>query len=65
MTYEEFEAEFKKHHICGYPLIPYDLSYDSACPVCEPDGVQWGIECRRLYNDGCTERRNHYWGISC
>ena len=62
-SYKEFEAEFKKHHICGYPIIPYELAYDSRCPLCCPEWEQWKDECRELYDKGCTVRRNHYWGV--
>jgi hypothetical protein len=50
MTYEEFEQEYKQHHTCGYPMIPYNLSYASDCPMCEPNSSQWKEVCKEEYN---------------
>ena len=63
MTLEEFKLEFKKHHICGIPVVPYELAYDSHCPQCEPDGLWagWESECEKFYNKGRTIYRNGYW----
>ena len=49
LTYKQFEEEFKKHHVCGIPIIPHELAYDSQCPQCCPEGNQWRVLCRELY----------------
>ena len=54
MTYEEFKTKYKKYHTCGFPFISYELSYDSACPKCAPQGVQWEVQCKQCWESGCT-----------
>jgi hypothetical protein len=51
-TYEMFEKRYKLHHTCGYPFIPYELSYSSDCPQCCPEGEQWKDACKETYNNG-------------
>ncbi len=61
MKYGEFEAEFKKHHICGVPFIPYELAYSSDCPKCEPKLEQWKETCKDYYTRGQTNFINGLW----
>ena len=49
MEYKEFEQEYKKHHTCGIPFIPYYLAYSSDCPKCEPELNQWKARCKEEF----------------
>jgi len=62
MTYEEYEVGYSKHHTCGYPMIPWELSYASDCPKCEPDSPQWKDVCRRDFDLGMIYWNGYYWG---
>ena len=61
MDYSEFKEQFKRYHICGADIIGLATTYDSRCPKCEPNSLQWEEECKELFEQGKTTRFSGYW----
>ena len=57
MTYEEFRDNYKKHHTCGIPFVPYELAFSNYCPKCFPDGP-WEIDCKKEYESTLNDKSN-------
>jgi hypothetical protein len=62
ITYEEFKLKYKLFHTCGFPTIPYEVSYSSDCPQCNPDSKQWEEQCKEEYSLGHIHYQNGIWG---
>jgi hypothetical protein len=62
ITYEQFQQQYKLHHTCGYPFLPYELTYSSDCPLCEPNSQQWKDRCQEEFNLGhINHKGNGIW----